>query len=60
MNDGRIVITEDLICRVNQNAIDGKKYPREIEIAAASRPRLTREEINRVWAKVNGTQKEEH
>lgn len=57
MNE-RIVVTMDLIRRVNQAAIDGKRYPKEIMEAAARRPRLTAEEINRVWAKVNGTQRD--
>ena len=60
MRDGRIVVTEDLIRKVNQEAIEGKKYPRDVEIAAASRPRLTPEEINRVWAQVNGNQQVQH
>ena len=55
MVNDRIVVTEDLIRRVNQAAIEGRKYPKEIMEAAARRPRLTAEEINRVWAKVNGT-----
>ena len=50
----RIVVTEDLIRRANQAAIDGKKFSREIEDAAASRPRLTMDQINEVWAHVNG------
>ncbi len=55
MVNDRIVVTEDLIRRVNQAAIEGRKYPKEIMEAAARRPRLTAEEINRVWAKVNET-----
>ena len=60
MRGNRIVVTEDLIRRANQAAIDKKKFSKEIEEAAASRPRLTSEEINRVWAKVNGTTQANH
>ena len=50
----RVVVTKDLNLRANKNIIEGKRYPREIEEAAARRPRLTPEEINRAWAKVHG------
>lgn len=53
----RVVVTRDMILRANQNIIAGRRYSKEIEEAAACRPRLTPEEINRAWAKINVEQK---
>lgn len=52
MNGSHIVVTEELIRRVNKNLIEGKRYPQDCVDAAARLPRLTPEQINGAWAKV--------
>ena len=54
----RVVITEDLVRRANQAAIEGKRYSRDIEDAAAKMPQLTADEINNAWASANGSKKD--
>ena len=51
-------VTVDLVRRANRAAIEGKRYAPHIEAAAAKLPRLTVEEINRAWSRVNGRSEE--
>lgn len=50
---GGCTVTVDLVRRANRAMIEGKVYAPHIEAAAARLPRLSAEEINQAWAKIN-------
>ncbi len=53
MKTVRRSVTVDLVRRANRAIIEGKVYAPHIEAAVSRLPRLSADEINKAWAKVN-------
>lgn len=51
-------ITPELVRKANKAAMDGKKYPPEIEAWASNMPKLSAKQINEMWARVNARRTE--
>lgn len=49
----RTVVTDSLVRAANKAAIEGKDYAPHIKAVVERLPRLTAEDINSVWARVN-------
>lgn len=50
----RNMVTDSLVRDANRAAIEGRDYAPHIKVIVERLPRLTAEDINNVWAKVNG------